>query len=363
MSVQPEEKTNQPPMKRWHKWLSWLVTFILVGILFSVLYWQPILAQEIADHNGGTQALAPDAFEVLLGETSANLPYFEFLLDDPSVMRIPVAYTIAPTRPRSHPVDYEVLSGDAVFSIAQKFNISPETLLWSNYAVLRDDPHTLRIGQVLLIPPTNGIMYEWKEGDTLDAVAAEFKATADDILNWAGNKLDLTNPEIEPGTMVMIPGGQREFQQWVVPTYAVGRSGTASLPEGCVISSPHYYGGGWFIWPADNHYLSGNDFWSGHLAIDIATATGAPIYASDAGVVVFAGWNSNGYGNVVMIDHMNGYHTLYAHLSAINVSCGSNVGQGAVIGYAGSTGNSTGPHLHFEVRYLGGFINPWTVLP
>ena len=125
MSVQPEEKTNQPPMKRWHKWLSWLVTFILVGILFSLLYWQPILAHEIADHNGGTQALAPDAFEVLLGETSANLPYFEFLLDDPSVMRIPVAYTIAPTRPRSHPVDYEVLSGDAVFSIAQKFNISP----------------------------------------------------------------------------------------------------------------------------------------------------------------------------------------------------------------------------------------------
>ncbi|HOE69752.1 MAG TPA: M23 family metallopeptidase [Brevefilum sp.] len=363
MSVQPEEKTKQPPMKRWHKWLSWLVTLILVVVLISALYWQPILAQEMADQNGGTQVLAHDSFEVLTGETPANLPYFEFLLDDPSVMRIPVAYTIAPTRPRSHPVDYEVLSGDAVFSIAQKFNISPETLLWSNYAVLRDDPHTLRIGQVLLIPPTNGIMYEWKDGDTLDAVAAEYQAAADDILNWTGNKLDLTNPEIEPGTMVMIPGGQREFQQWVVPTYAVGRSGTASLPDGCVISPPYYYGGGWFIWPADNHYLSGNDFWSGHLAIDVATATGAPIYASDAGVVVFAGWNSNGYGNVVMIDHMNGYHTLYAHLSAINVFCGSNVGQGAVIGYAGSTGNSTGPHLHFEVRYLGGFINPWTVLP
>ena len=363
MSIQPEEKTKQPPMKRWHKWLSWSVTFILVVILLSALYWQPILAQEMADYNAGAQALSPDSFEALLEETTANLPYFEFLLDDPSVMRIPVAYTIAPTRPRSHPVDYEVLSGDAVFSIAQKFNISPETLLWSNYAVLRDDPHTLRIGQVLLIPPTNGIMYEWKEGDTLDTVAAEFKATADDILNWAGNKLDLTNPEIEPGTMVMIPGGQREFQQWVVPTYAVGRSGTTSLPDGCVISPPYYFGGGWFIWPADNHYLSGNDFWSGHLAIDIATATGAPIYASDAGVVVFAGWNSNGYGNVVMIDHMNGYHTLYAHLNSINVSCGSNVGQGAVIGYAGSTGNSTGPHLHFEVRYMGGFINPWTVLP
>jgi murein DD-endopeptidase MepM/ murein hydrolase activator NlpD len=124
-----------------------------------------------------------------------------------------------------------------------------------------------------------------------------------------------------------------------------------------------YYGGGFFIWPASNHYLSGNDFWSGHLAIDIAAGTGAPIYAADAGVVVFAGWNSNGYGNVVMIDHQNGYHTLYAHLSSLAVSCGSSAAQGQVIGYAGSTGNSTGPHLHFEVRYLGGFLNPWTVLP
>jgi murein DD-endopeptidase MepM/ murein hydrolase activator NlpD len=350
-------------LKRWQVWISWAVTVILVAVLISVLYWQPILAQEMAERNGGMDAIHLDPIADPSAEVLANMPYFEVLPDDPYLVRIPETRTIAPTRPRSLPVDYEVLSGDAVFSIAQKFNISPETLLWSNFGVLRDDPHSLDIGQVLRIPPTNGILYEWKDGDTIEAVARTFKASADDILNWSGNKLDLTNPEIDPGVLVMIPGGQREFQQWVVPTYAVGRSGTSSLPGGCEVSGPVFYGGGWFIWPTDNRYLSGNDFWSGHLAIDIAAATGAPIYASDAGVVVFAGWNSNGYGNVVMIDHMNGYHTVYAHLSAINVSCGSNVGGGSVIGRAGSTGNSTGPHLHFEVRYFGGFLNPWTVLP
>jgi len=91
--------------------------------------------------------------------------------------------------------------------------------------------------------------------------------------------------------------------------------------------------------------------------------TGQTVYASDSGVVVYAGGISGGYGNMVMIDHGNGYATLYAHLSAISVRCGQSVYQGGPIGAAGSTGNSTGPHLHFEVRYFGGFINPRFVLP
>jgi len=364
LTQQTNEDSKQSLVKtRGQFWLSWGVTVTLVAIIISVLYWQPILAQELAERNGESENFMVDPAVDLSEETLANMPYFFADQDSTYLVRVPETRTIAPTRPRSQPIEYEVLSGDAVFSIAQKFNISPETLLWSNFEVLRDDPHSLDIGQVLRIPPTNGILYEWKEGDSVEAVASSFKASPDDILNWAGNSLDLTNPEIEPGELVMIPGGQREFQQWVVPTYAVGRSGTTSLPGGCEISGSVFYGGGWFIWPADNRYLSGNDFWSGHLAIDIAAATGAPIYAADAGVVVYAGWHPNGYGNVVMIDHMNGYHTVYAHLSAVNVSCGSNVGQGNVIGRAGSTGNSTGPHLHFEVRYFGGFINPWTVLP
>ena len=363
------EDNNQQDNKKakaspgWQFWISWAVTGLLVAVLVSMLYWQPILAQELAERTGEEETLS--TYEVVDQSDSAiaKMPYFEADAADPALFRSSETRTIAPTRPRSQPVEYEVETGDAVFGIANKFNISPETLLWSNYDVLKDDPHLLSPGQVLIIPPTNGILYEWQEGDTLEKVARDFQASEEDILNWSGNTLDVTNPEIEPSDLVMIPGGQREFQQWVVPTYAVGKSGTnATLPGGCEVTGG-MGGSGFFIWPADNHYLSGNDFWSGHLAIDIAAGTGAPIYAADTGVVVFAGWDSNGYGNVVMIDHLNGYHSLYAHLNSINVTCGVNAYQGQVIGYAGSTGNSTGPHLHFEVRYLGGFLNPWTVLP
>ncbi|HOG80438.1 MAG TPA: M23 family metallopeptidase, partial [Anaerolineaceae bacterium] len=132
---------------------------------------------------------------------------------------------------------------------------------------------------------------------------------------------------------------------------------------GCEFSNYSAYGSGAFIWPTDNHFLSGNDYWSGHLAIDIATYTGDAVRAADSGMVVYAGWIGGGYGNMVMVDHGNGYQTLYAHLSYVNVGCGQPVYQGNLLGGAGSTGNSTGPHLHFEVRYMGGFINPWYVLP
>jgi len=101
----------------------------------------------------------------------------------------------------------------------------------------------------------------------------------------------------------------------------------------------------------------------GHLGIDIAAGEGAGIYAADSGVVVFSGWANGGYGNMVMIDHGNGYQTVYAHLSSVSAGCGQSVSQGQTIAYSGSTGNSTGAHLHFEVRYLGGFVSPWYVLP
>ena len=110
-------------------------------------------------------------------------------------------------------------------------------------------------------------------------------------------------------------------------------------------------GTGGFIWPTANHYVSGNDYWSGHLAIDIAAGLGDPVWAADTGVVVFAGWSNGGYGNMVMIDHGNGWQSLYGHLSQVIAGCGQSVGQGQTIGLAGSTGNSTGPHLHFEIAF------------
>ena len=121
-------------------------------------------------------------------------------------------------------------------------------------------------------------------------------------------------------------------------------------------------GYGTFVWPAPQHYLSGYDYSGVHRGIDIAGNTGEATFATDAGVIVYVGWNNYGYGNMIMIDHGQGFQSLYAHLSAFNVSCGQSVGQGDVIGAIGSTGNSSGSHLHFEILSAHAKINPWDVL-
>jgi murein DD-endopeptidase MepM/ murein hydrolase activator NlpD len=265
-------------------------------------------------------------------------------------------------KPRYNIEEYRVTRGDSIFAIAESFKLKPETILWANYDVLQDDPHSLKPGQVLKIPPTDGIYYQIKENDKLDTVATEFKANLDDILNYPGNDIDLSNPTVASGSWVMIPGGKRDFVQWIVPTIARGASGTSSTSQSACPGGA--VGSGGFVWPADAHSLSGNDYWSGHLGIDIAAGEGAPIYAADNGVVTMAqGGYNYGYGNVIQIDHGNGYSTLYAHLSVIGVGVCSSVGAGQWIGSAGNTGNSQGAHLHFEVRQNGGFINPWFVLP
>jgi murein DD-endopeptidase MepM/ murein hydrolase activator NlpD len=294
----------------------------------------------------------------------ASLPNYQSIDNDFALIRYANPITIIPTRARTEATTYTIQTGDSVFGIAQYFDLTPETILWANKDTMNDDPHMISVGNELRIPPTNGVYYQWQEGDTLESVAGKFKVDVDAILDWTPNKIDRTNPVIEPGTYVMVPGGQREFQQWVVPTIPRGPAGVNStIPGACDTSAGGAYGTGTFIWPTNNRFISGNDYWSGHLAIDIGAMTGDSVFASDSGVVVYAGGISGGYGNMVMIDHGNGYQTLYAHLSSIVTRCGASVYQGDVIGYAGSTGNSTGPHLHFEVRYMGGFLNPHYVLP
>jgi len=124
-------------------------------------------------------------------------------------------------------------------------------------------------------------------------------------------------------------------------------------------------GFGTFVWPANKHYLSGFTYSpeSNHWGIDVAGNGGEGAYATDAGVIVYAGWNDYGYGNMVMIDHGNGFQSLYAHLSEIYVGCGQSVGQGDAIGAIGSTGRSSGAHLHFEIMTATVKINPYDVLP
>lgn len=122
-------------------------------------------------------------------------------------------------------------------------------------------------------------------------------------------------------------------------------------------------GSGRLIWPSQYQALSGTDFTPDHPGLDLSAPPESNVFAADSGVVIFAGWTGAGYGNAVLIDHLNGYRTLYGHLSHVSVRCGQAVDAGRIVGQSGTTGNSTGPHLHFEVRVPGGFVNPLKVLP
>jgi murein DD-endopeptidase MepM/ murein hydrolase activator NlpD len=295
-------------------------------------------------------------------------------VDYEGIPRMAQPYTTIPTRPRQELVKYTVQEGDTLFGISEKYGLDPETILWGNYSILLDDPHALQPGQELNILPVNGTLYEWQDGDGLNGVATFFGVTPEDIINFPGNHLDpntigdYTHPNIPPGTMLIIPGGTRQFVSWSAPL-GVTREDPAQArvlgPGACDPISGGAVGYGSFIWPTNKHYLSGFDYSpkTNHWGIDIAGSEGEGVYATDAGVVVYAGWNNYGYGNMVMIDHGNGFQSLYAHLSAIYRFCGQSVGQGEGIGAIGSTGHSSGAHLHFEIMTATVKINPWDVLP
>ncbi len=304
--------------------ISWAVTVVLVaGMIGGALKWR---------QTSTVQALQPIATSGPEQKTpKIALPALEGAGDGFGAIEreIQLKTNVPADKPRYKAVEYHVVKGDSVFAISEQFKVKPETVLWANYDVLQDDPHSLAPGMVLRIPPTDGIYYQWKENDTLEKVAAEYKTTVDEILNYPGNDIDLTNPKIDSGSWVMLPGGEREFVQWLVPTVAQGSSGTSgtsqsACPGGAV-------GGGGFVWPANERFLSGNDYWSGHLGIDIAAGEGQPVYAADSGVVTMAqGGYNYGYGNVIQIDHGNGYSTVYAHLSNIGVGVCQSVGAGSM---------------------------------
>ncbi len=342
---------------RWFNLISWGVTILLVLAAAGLAFWRVQAAQSVPSTQV-PETTVPSASATLT--TSSQPGDGISLLSLPAIGRDLKLKTVVPTRPRYDVSEHTVERGDSVFAISKAFSIKPDSLLWSNFDLLNGTPDSLRPGQELSIPPTDGILYTWKEGDTVDKVASTFKAKAADIINWPGNNVDLTNPTFKAGDLIMVPGGKREYVDWLPLVPLAKHSGTAGLNSSAC--SGGAVGGGGFVWPADNHFLSGNDYSDSHRGVDIAAGLGANIYAADSGVVVLAGGVSNGYGNVIYIDHGNGYSTVYAHLSQINVSICQSVHRGQLIGLAGSTGNSTGSHLHFEIRLNGTPVNPWYLL-
>ena len=286
------------------------------------------------------------------------------------IHRAAVIHTTIPTRSRVEVLTYKVEQGDSLFAIADNFGLMPETILWGNFDTLRDNPHTLQPGQELNILPVNGTYHEWREGESLFRVAEYYGVDPLEIVQYPGNNLDiydfdLDNPAFKVGQMLIVPGGERELVDYGPPAITRNNPAIASTygPGHCGTIYIGAVGVGYFLWPTTERWLSGYPYNPNiHPAIDIAGILGNAVWASDNGVVVYSGWSNYGYGNMVVIDHGNGWQTLYAHLNTINVGCGQSVNQGELIGGLGSTGNSSGPHLHFEMIYSGAKVNPMDFL-
>jgi len=280
-----------------------------------------------------------------------------------AVFRQALPRTDIPDRVRLGVITYTVQSGDNIFWIADYFGLSAYTIAWANMETLQGAPYLIQPGLTLFIPPVDGVYHTVLAGETPDSIAEQFDVASADLYNmWNG--LEEEMPLVE-GMQLVIPGGVGDDVEWEAPPpepVAPG-VGTASASWGycgdTAVSGPGATG--WFILPTGSSLVSGWYFHDvrnpGHIGLDYKCSLGDPIYAVDNGVVIFAGW-SGGYGNLVRVSHGNGYQTYYAHFNGFAVGCGEPVYQGQVLGYCGTTGWSTGPHLHYEIRLNGVPLDP-----
>jgi len=251
---------------------------------------------------------------------------------------------------RDRVVEYEVKPGDTVSTIAEKFAVSIDTIRWQNNLSSKD---SIKVGQVLEILPVSGVAHKIKKGDTVYSIAKKYDVDPQAIVNYPFNVfVDDEDFKLAIGQTLIVPDGVKPEELQRSP---VARIRQVTPNAGTVVAS------GSFVWPASGSISQGFVWY--HRAIDIANKSAPQVVAADAGKVIVAGWPDNyGYGNRVVIDHGNGMRTLYAHLAKIYVTNGQTVNRGDAIGQMGSTGRSTGIHLHFEVIQNGVHLNPLTVL-
>jgi murein DD-endopeptidase MepM/ murein hydrolase activator NlpD len=321
-------------------------------------------------------ALTADA-RLLLGPRAAEAPVRDTLLRPPFS-----ATNLAPSQPRMEATTYTVRSGDSLWAIGARFNVGAWSVMWSNGL---DEDSLILPGQQLRIPPVQGVVAVVGADDSLETIASKFSVEPASIIDFNGLK---PGELLQPDRILIVPNGSLPIGPRPVPE-ALTQAPRPQLPSlpirppaqparpqtpqtqtqpqrpavpaqpvrpVPVPAPPAPAPTGRLSWPTRGvitTYFSG---W--HPGIDIASAFGTNIGAADGGTVSSAGWNNWGYGYRVVIDHGNGYATTYNHLSVISVRPGQVVAKGQRLGLMGSTGNSTGPHLHFEILRNGGYINP-----
>ncbi|HPT66154.1 MAG TPA: M23 family metallopeptidase [Candidatus Woesebacteria bacterium] len=261
------------------------------------------------------------------------------------------ADTLVSDLPKGEVTEYRVVEGDTVSSIAVKFGVTIDTIMWENSLKSVD---AIKVGQILKILPVTGVRYKVKRGETIYSIAKAHQVDAQNIIDYPFNTF--SNDEtfaLSAGQELIIPDG-------IKPKEII--LDTAKYTARTVAAIPGVVGEGNFMWPTSGR-ISQRYFWY-HRAVDVANASNPAIVAAQGGTVTSSGWNAGGYGNYVVVNHGNGYSTLYAHMlnNSIVVTPGQVVKQGQKLGTMGSTGRSTGTHLHFEIRGPKGNIDPLSVL-
>lgn len=250
---------------------------------------------------------------------------------------------------RQSVVSYTVVSGDTISSIAHQFNVSINTILWENNLTTNS---ILKPDTILRILPISGISHKVVKNETLASIAKKYSVNQEDIQTT--NKLSATDT-LKVDQALIIPGGR------TITTPKKTTSLASVFSKNTTATGSTVRNAGGFIWPTVSKHITQYYGWR-HTGLDIGSKQGLAIYAAMDGKVITAGWTNTGYGNYVVIDHGGGIKTLYGHMSKISVTRGQQVEQGQVIGLIGSTGRSTGPHLHFEIIINGSKKNPLSYL-
>jgi len=248
---------------------------------------------------------------------------------------------------------YTVREGDTPSTIAARFGVSTNTIMWANGI---SDGDVIKTGDILVVLPITGILHEVKKGDDLSTIAKKYDVNVEDVAKQNNLK---DSASLKIGQKLIVPDGY-------ISTRANKPIIVAEAPE--EVSPPEeeappaeekpstQKNEGGFIWPTTTRKLSQYFGWH-HTGIDIPNRALPPIFAAKSGKVAFSGW-LGGYGHLIILDHGDSTRTYYAHLSQDYVKVGESVKQGETIGKMGSTGRSTGPHLHFEIRKNGKTVNP-----
>jgi len=309
----------------------WLALFLFLGIALS-----PSIEASLHGQDFEWSAYSP---------SSALATYSEM---GQSMM------TIESSRSRGEIINYTIRSGDTVASIAKKFGVSIDTVIWANKV---KSVTKIKAGERIKIPPVTGIVHRVQRGETVYSIAKKYQASPQPIVDFPFNSFaDDENFTLAVGQTLIVPEGIMPKAKPVSRQYLARRQVQigASLPSEALAKE------GQFIWPASGRITQRYSWY--HRAIDIANKSAPAIVVAAAGRVVATIYSRVGYGNHVVIDHGNGYQTLYAHLSKIYVKNGQALSAGQSIGQMGSTGRSTGTHLHFEIIKNGVKLNPLTVL-